>query len=129
LGFSPVTDAGQADPTAAEGDQSTSWLRARPLREAWWRELLVVLGLTGFAISQPMLSLLGENPTVFTFHGVDGPLLVGFALGLALIPPLVLWLIGLGATAIDVRAGRLVHLAIVALLVALTAVQIVKAAG
>ena len=27
--------------------------------------LLVVTGLTGFAISQPMLSVLGENPAVF----------------------------------------------------------------
>lgn len=109
--------------------RSTSRAAARSVGEVWWRELLVLLGLTGFAISQPMLALLGDDPTVFTFHGVEGPLLVLLAIGLALLPPLVLWGLTLGITAIDRRAGWIAHLATVALLVGLTAVQVAKALG
>jgi hypothetical protein len=97
------------------------------VRAVWWRQLLVLLGLTGFAISQPMLSLLGDNPTAFTFYGVEGLSLVAFALIVALVPPLVLWALGLAVTAIDARAGRIVHLALVAVLTGLTVIQIVKA--
>jgi hypothetical protein len=125
-----VVESEEQGESDASSDGRRGGLRsAGSVREVWWRELLVILGLTGFAISQPMLSLLGENPTVFTFHGVDGPLLVVFALGLALLPPLVLWGVGLGVTAIDRRAGRLVHLVTAAVLVALTVIQIVKALG
>jgi hypothetical protein len=97
------------------------------VREVWWRQLLVLLGLTGFAISQPMLSLLGDNPTAFTFYGVEGASLVAFALVVALVPPLVLWAVGLAVTAVDARAGRIVHLGMVAVLTGLTVIQIVKA--
>jgi Sulfatase len=90
-------------------------------------DLLVLLGLSGFAFSQPMLSLLGDNPLVFTFYDVEGVGLVLFTIGLTLVPPIALWLVGLGATAINRSIGRWVHIAAVGVLAWLAAVQIVKA--
>ena len=42
-------------------------------------QLLVLLGLTGFAISQPVLSVLGSNPLVFRSNGFDNWALLAFA--------------------------------------------------
>lgn len=96
------------------------------MREVWIRELLVLLGLSGFALSQPMLTLLGDNPLVFTTHDIEGARLLWFVVGMTFLPPLTLWMIGLGATLIHPRVGRVVHLATVAGLTWLTAVQLVK---
>lgn len=113
----------------AQGDGRAAPSSAPLVRDVWWKHLLVLLGLTGFAISQPMLSLLGENPTVFTFHGVDGPPLLLFVVALALLPPLALWGLGLACTAVSPRAGQLLHRVFVAVLAGACVIQIAKAAG
>lgn len=97
------------------------------VRRVWLPELLVLLGLSGFAFSQPMLSLLGDNPLVFTFYDVEGVGLVLFTIALTFVPPMALWLVGLGAAAINRTMGRWVHLATVGVLAWLAAVQIAKA--
>lgn len=100
-----------------------------------WPELLrpdrflALCGLTGFAISQPLLSVAGENPTLFTFAGVEGMELVAFAVVVAFLPPVVLWSIVLVADRIDRRAGSAVFVGLAAILVGATAVQLAKAAG
>ena len=66
-----------------------------------WCELLVVTGLSGFAVSLPMLSVLGDNPIVFTSREVEGATLVAYVLAVAFVPPLVLWGVGCVAYAID----------------------------
>lgn len=91
--------------------------------------LLELFALTGFAISQPMLSVLGGNPTVFTFHKVTGWTIVWIALAIALLPPLALWGVERAASAVSSRFGRALHLAFVGLLAALTTVQLAKAVG
>lgn len=91
--------------------------------------LLVLFALTGFAISQPLLSVLGANPTVFTFHKVTGWTIVWIALAIALVPPLALWGLELAASALSPGLGRALHLGFVGLLAALTVVQVAKAAG
>jgi hypothetical protein len=53
--------------------------------------LLAVSGITGFAISQPILSMLGSQPVFFIASGVESWALVEFALIIALILPLALW--------------------------------------
>lgn len=60
-------------------------------RSTRWGQLLTILGLTGFAISQPILAVAGENPSMFTFAGMAGTDLVLFALVVAFVPPIVLW--------------------------------------
>ena len=94
-----------------------------------WCDLLVITGLSGFAISQPVLSVLGDHPTLFTSSGVDGVTLVVFVLAVAFVPPLVLWGIGCLARTLDDGFGQAVHLVTVGLLVALTTVQVAKRAG
>ncbi|MDZ7734218.1 MAG: hypothetical protein U5R31_15105 [Acidimicrobiia bacterium] len=89
----------------------------------------MLLGLTGFAISQPLLSVLGSSPTIFVFHRVTGWTLVWLALAIALVPPLVLWTVGLGLTRLDRRVGRWYHLGVAGVLVALALIQGAKELG
>ncbi len=72
--------------------------------------MAVLLGLTGFAISQPLLAFLGESPTWFIFRGARGVEVVLLAIAIALVPPAVLWSLGLIGSLIDKRAGAVVHL-------------------
>ncbi len=89
-------------------------------------ELLVLLGLTGFAVTEPLLSVFGRSPSVFNYHDVGGAGLVAYAVGVASVPPLALWLatrlVGLGHR----PAGRVVHLVAVAGLAGLAALQVAK---
>ncbi len=91
--------------------------------------LLVMSGLSGFAVSQPLLDVLGAEPTFFAFRNIEGWDLVWFALAVALIPPLVFWLITLAVTAINRTAGLILHLACIVLLAGLAGIQIVKSLG
>jgi hypothetical protein len=93
------------------------------------QQLLVLGGLTGFAISQPLLSVLGDNPTTLAFHGVEGWELVGFAALIALGPPVLLWCVVRATSWLSLTAGRAVLLLLVGALVALTTVQVAKAVG
>jgi hypothetical protein len=93
------------------------------------QRLLVLAGLTGFAIGQPLLSVLGDDPTTLAHHGVEGASLVLFAVGVALVPPLVLWAVVSLVTAVDQRVGGAVYLLVVAGLVACFMVQVAKSAG
>ena len=98
-------------------------------RPAGLGHVLVVFGLTGFAISQPLLSLLGDNPAVFTFHRLDGLDLVLFGLVVVLFPPVVLSALVVGASAIGPRTGRAVFLGVCGVLVVLAVIQQTKSAG
>ena len=93
----------------------------------------MLLGLTGFAISQPLLSILGDAPTELAFYGLDGTDLVRLACLIAFVPPLVLWGITRLAALIpgrpDHRLDRWLHLAMVGGLVGLVAIQLAKSAG
>ncbi len=89
-------------------------------------QLAALLGLTGFAVSQPVLSVAGENPTLFTFAGLKGSALVVFALVVAFVPPLILWALVVAAGRVDRRAGDVVFVAAATFLVAATTVQVMK---
>lgn len=104
-------------------------LRAFVVPEGRFGRLLVLLGLTGFAIAQPLLAVLGDNPAVFSLRGVDGWWLVAFALIVGFVPPLALWCVATVTTRVSRRAGDVVYIAMVALLSAMTAVQWAKTAG
>lgn len=91
-----------------------------------WGQLLVLAGLTGLAVAQPLLDVLGTNPTILVFNDVRGWSLVWVALVIAVVPPLVLWAIELAVGLVNDRAARAVHLAFVGVLAALVAIQVVK---
>lgn len=88
--------------------------------------LLPLLGLTGFAIAQPLLAVAGEDPTLFIFAGVEGSTIVAFALIVAFVPPLLLWGVVRAVGAVDRRAGEAVFVLIAACLAGVTAIQWVK---
>jgi Sulfatase len=77
---------------------------------------LIVLGLSGLAVAQPLLDLFGNNPEFFVAGNYSRAQIVVFALLIALVPPLV----GIGATAastfVDRRAGTVVFGVVVAAL-------------
>lgn len=74
-----------------------------------WR-LLHVLALATLAITQPLLSLLGDNPTFFTAHGASPGRMVWFALVVALGPALVVGAAVAAAAVIGEATGDRIHL-------------------
>lgn len=89
-----------------------------------WR-LLHVLALCTLAITQPLLAILGDNPTFFTAHDSSPAQVVWLALTVALVPALVLSALDVGAHLVSPALGRRVHVAIVAVLVFVVMIQIV----
>ncbi len=55
---------------------------------------LIILGLSGLAVAQPLLDLFGQNPEFFVAGNYSRAQIVWFALLITLVPPLV----GIGAT-------------------------------
>src|SRR5687768_3738124 len=106
---------------------------ARHPAERIWRspvrQLLVIAGLSGFAISQPVLGLLGDAPTILARYGIEGPRLVGLAVVIAFVPPLLAWGGSRLAAMLDERLGRVLHLVAVGALAACFAIQVAKSLG
>ncbi|CAN5873840.1 hypothetical protein BH23ACT2_BH23ACT2_25130 [soil metagenome] len=109
--------------TADDDDGARGWAALRP------GHLLALLGLTGFAVSQPLLSLAGENPTLFTFAEVRGSEVVAFAAVVALVPPLVLWAVVVVVGRVHRQAGDGLFLVLAGVLAGATAIQLAKSAG
>jgi hypothetical protein len=57
------------------------------------RAFVELFALCGFAIAQPLLDLFGRNPTQFVFRNADTPDIIVFALLVACVPPLILWIV------------------------------------
>ncbi len=87
-----------------------------------------LLALTGLAITQPVLDVLGSSPETFVFRGVEGGQIVVFALAVALVPAAVLWLGGFATTVFGppVRLG--VHVATVGALAGIAVLVAVRLA-
>jgi hypothetical protein len=94
---------------AASIDQQRPWVDAAHL-----------FALCGFAVAQPLFDLLGNNPTFFVAHDLDGFDLVLFALALVVVPPIVLLAVLLAVRLVSVTAARVVRAVMVGVLVALT---------
>jgi hypothetical protein len=82
--------------------------------------------LSGFAFAQPLFDLLGKNAAFFVAHGSMALDVVVFALLVTLVPPAVVLGVELTAGLVDTRARAAVHLAAVAFLTGLFALQVVK---
>ena len=97
--------------------------------DGFWRRALELAVLCAFAVAQPLFDLLGSNPEFFAVRGSPSSDIVLFAVGLVLLPPLVLAgaeaLVGLAGP----RARVAAHAVLVALLGALIAIQVVKRIG
>src|SRR4029453_16021291 len=92
------------------------------------RRLLELAALTGLAVVQPLLDVLGRSPETFIFRGGGGGDLVLFAVAVAVLPALVLWLVGLLAGLAGPRAREAVHRGTLAVLAAITLLIALKSA-
>jgi hypothetical protein len=101
---------------------------ARP-RVGLGRRALELAVLCAFAIAQPVFDLLGRNPEFFAVRGSPSSDIILFAVGLVLLPPLVLTGVEALAGLARPRAQDAVHAVLVALLGALIAIQVVKRIG
>ena len=110
-------------PADESGDRSPA--RTAPPVAA---HVLGVFALCGFAIAQPIFAMLGEEPTSFVVHGVEGFNLVWFALILILVPPIVLSGILLAVYAVSVEVERGLMRASVGVLIALSVVPAIDRA-
>jgi hypothetical protein len=80
-----------------------------------WAELA---GLCALAIAEPIFEEIQQGITVFASHESRGREAVVLTIALVAVPPIVLWLIELGAGLVWPRARRIVHAALVSFLVA-----------
>jgi hypothetical protein len=118
------------------GQRGLRLFRPGSLRRLWPPEdhpsnrslsgLLVLFGMTGFAISQPLLAVFGDNPELFAFQSVTGGTILWFAALVAFGAPLVLWGLTRGAAAIHPRAGTVTHLLLVAGLAVVASIQLLN---
>lgn len=88
-----------------------------------------MLALWSVGVAAPLFDLMGENPNFLAFRRMDGVDIAIFTVVLAYGPPLLLFGIEAAVRLISTRAGTACHLVFVAILVALTAVQVFKKLG
>ena len=93
-----------------------------------WR-IVHLLVLATLAISQPLLSILGENPTFFTAHSSSPGQIVAFAILVALVPAFVLSAVMLAAHAHSDRLGQHIFRGSMAVLTFLFVIQVVDVIG
>jgi Sulfatase len=107
----------QHDPRAAPGladDDREAAGGERPSQRARSsRELAVdgavVLGLAGVALTQPVLDLFGRNPTFFVAGGYGRRQIVAFALTIAFVPGLLVFLVSAVPGLVNRRLGAWLH--------------------
>jgi hypothetical protein len=101
-------------------------VRGTQLRNTVWRRGLVVLGLSGLAVAQPLLDLFGKNPQFFVAGNYSKGQIVAFALLIVLVPPVI----GIAAIAIasfvDRRVGTVVYASVVTFLAAIFALAVLR---
>lgn len=82
--------------------------------------------VTGLAIADPILQTFGNDPDAFVRAGVSGLPVGLWALGVVLLPPLVLWCIEIIITGIRPAARMPVHLVFIGVAVSLWSVRICR---
>ena len=91
-------DDGQTD----DGSSVTAQNAAPATLVLLRRRAFIILGLSGLAITQPILGLFGDNPQFFVAGSYTTTQIVAFGLLVALVPPLV----GIAITAVGTLADR-----------------------
>lgn len=87
----------------------------------------MLLALTGFAVTEPLLSIFGADLTIFFNNDITGfGQVVFYALCVALVPAFALWSTTVVVSFFSVKVSILVHYLIVGLLAALWIIQLVK---
>jgi hypothetical protein len=87
---------------------------------------LHLCALSAFAVAQPLFDLLGDTPEFFVVRGSTTLDIVAFALGVLLVPPLVLFALETLGGLLHPKLGEALHLLFVGALVGLIALQALK---
>jgi hypothetical protein len=86
----------------------------------------VILGLSGLAVTQPLLDLFGRNPEFFVAGNYSRTQIVMFALIVALVPAVFGIALTALATIADHRAGTVVFMAVTAVLAAALVLAVLR---
>jgi hypothetical protein len=90
------------------------------------RAFVELFALSGFAIAYPLLDLYGRAPEQFVFRGAGTRQIVGFAVVVTFVVPLVLWAVETLPSLVWPRLRTPIHAVLVAVLVAAFAVQALR---
>ncbi|HVF04514.1 MAG TPA: sulfatase-like hydrolase/transferase [Frankiaceae bacterium] len=101
-------------------------MRAHPFTRDALRRLGELFVLTGFAVAQPLLDVLGKGADVFVFRQAGRGDIVQLMLIVLFGPSLALWAVECLAGLVREVWARAVHLAFVGLLFAVIGVELVK---
>jgi hypothetical protein len=112
--------AGPAPETTQDG-RPRGWLDRLHL----WA-LVELFVLSGFAIAQPLLDVTGKSPDFFLFRRADRLDIVALVLGVLVLPAFFIWGFEVAVGLVSERVRRWLHLAAVAGLFALLAIQVAK---
>ncbi len=86
--------------------------------------LFELFALTGLVVTQPLLDVTGRAPDFFLFHRLDRAGILLLVAMIALLPPLALWVVEVVVALVTGERGRrLLHLAMMAALFVLLAVE------
>jgi Sulfatase len=102
------------------------WTRLRPVLGRQLGLFLELFALTGLAVAQPLLDVLGRAPDFLLFHEADARDIVALAVTITLLPALLLWGLDLLAGLLGRRVQAAVHLLLVAGLLGLLGLQVAK---
>jgi hypothetical protein len=116
-----VSDVVEDAPLAAAG--GAGGLAGKLPKELWWA-LLELFALTGLAIAQPLLDVTGKAPDFFLYHRAGRHQILAVIALVVVVPAAGLWLGEVIAALVGgERLQRLAHLAVVAGLVAVLAIE------
>lgn len=88
--------------------------------------LVELVAMCGYVIAQPAFDSLSQNVFVVSTRRITAVELVVIALGILLVPPLVLWAAEVAVGLVIRRARTVVHVAVLAGLAGLLAIAVVK---
>ncbi|MCX7619717.1 MAG: sulfatase-like hydrolase/transferase [Acidimicrobiales bacterium] len=102
----------------------------QPDSPSWWRvelvRLLELFALCALAFAQPLLEIYGKAGNVFVNSELGGFGVVGFALVLVFVPPILLWLGSIPFRVFSPQVELVVHRVLLGLLVVLFVTQFVN---
>ncbi len=89
----------------------------------------IILGLSGLAVTQPLLDLFGQNPEFFVAGNYSRAQIVWFALLIVLVPPLVGIAATAGASLINRKLGTIVFAVVVTALATAFGLALLRTLG
>ena len=87
---------------------------------------LQVLGISAFAVAQPILDVMGKSPETFIFRGTGAAGIVLFAVVVTLVPALALSALAAITRLLGPRIRRRTHLVVLGTMTAVIVIQVVK---